>query len=189
MAKIKKMISIFVICAFLCYFGKVIWEGLASDIIPWSKTYFSSHQDFICLLQDNHSLGGGIFVKELPENEEEVCYYWHRNWSLKQAAYSAVLTKEETHSFADVQVKSFYEDWSDASNVRLYIQQDDSYKYIDDSEWFRQDLEFVKKVMADPEVSHSYYFYAAAEIDTSDGVRYGGIILNDTTNEYIEFSF
>lgn len=189
MAKIKKLISIIVVCAILFFFGKVIWDGIASDIIPWSRTRFSSHQDFICLLKENHSLGAGIFAKELPENREKADYYWHRNWSLKQAAYSAVLTKEEIYNLADVQVKSFYEEWNDAGNVRLYIQQDNEYKFIDDSEWFNQDLEFIKKVMAEPEVSYSYYFYAAAEIDTADGVRYGGIILNDTTNEYIEFSF
>ena len=164
MAKIKKLISIIFVCAILFFFGKVIWDGIASDIIPWSRTRFSSHQDFIGLLKENHSLGAGIFAKELPENREKADYYWHRNWSLKQAAYSAVLTKEEIYNLADVQIKSFYEEWNDAGNVRLYIQQDNEYKFIDDSEWFNQDLEFIKKVMAEPEVSYSYYFYAAADM-------------------------
>ena len=184
MKRIKVVIVVFFVFVFL-----ILWNGLLSDIIPRERTHFRDYREFRNFLNEKHCFGSSAFGEELPETSQNEVFYFRNNWNALSAAYSMQLPSDERAIIAEERICSYREKWGEWSNVQMYVAKKGERYYIEESEWFRRDLDFVQNVLQKPDVQKEYFLLIALKLDGPKGNRYSGVILSETTNELVEFSF
>lgn len=178
--------GVLVIC-FLIF----LWNTILFEVLPWKKTHFLNYQKYLELLVENRCLGKMYFVQEVPSSTDEVEYYWYRNWAQKYAAHSITLTEAEYEKIAEERLASYYEKFNGNMDNFLYMQQEGerTFCYIDETDLFVDDLEFVKSVLHNPDAQQQYYFLVLIDHEVGDNMLwYHGVVLNDVTYELVEFS-
>ncbi len=188
MKKMKKIFIAICISVLILLFAKFSWDEFFSNIFPWTKTDFASHQEYMELLEEHHCFGRFSFINEAPTNVAEEKYYWHRDFKEMYAAYSRVLSDEEYSGVVEKRNEFYSETWKDWDNVVMYQVQGENFHYVDESEWFKNELGFVNTVMRNSDTLQDYYFHTVVRVDAPSKFRYSGVILNASSNELIEFS-
>ncbi len=181
-----KRICIGILLIWLCY---KFWEGALSNFIPWTRTWFYSHESFDDLLETNHCFAGGYFIQELPQSANDVRYYWHRQFVEKFAAYSMLLEEMDYTNIIPERLEYYQEQDIKLERKRIvYEFKGEDYWYIEDSELYQKYFSFISEILHNPEAEGQYYYIVINKLNTINGTCYNGVILNDVTHEVVEFS-
>ncbi|MCM1090237.1 MAG: hypothetical protein NC092_01270 [Butyrivibrio sp.] len=195
----KKLIIGFIAVLSLCFvmyaalYACVLWHGIFAYIIPWTSTQFANYQSYSTLLKNYKCKD--YFLDELPMGAAEPKYYWHHESWEAFAAYSTTLPEESFKTLLDERMDFFREMEEEFSLENIIFSfQEEGYCYIDDPKWCadeivsEEDLAFINEVVEEPEAKDKYYYFAVIRSDYHDTMCYNGVILNDDTHEFIEFS-
>lgn len=186
---IKKIIITLCIAIPISWYVYVIWDGLLSNIFPWTMTFFGNYESFDELLDDRYCGGAKLFLEELPAGSGKVKYYWHQQYGEKIAAYSVVLSDEEYAKIAANRTKAYCAEVAEEPEKLMYKAKAGEICYIEDTAWYEEEkLHFIKKVMKKPNEDNQYYFLVVVEDSPWGDECYNGVLLNDITKELIEFS-
>ena len=199
MKRLKKTIRIlglvFAICfiLFVVFALYSVWRGVFNCIVPWTRTRFPDYQSYDSFLMDYGC--HDYFVRELPMDAGEPKYYWHRGSWETFAAYSTTLPEETFKTLLDERMEVFREKEEEfPTDSIIYSLQDDDRCYIDDPKWCdneiisEEELTFINEVVGNTDAKDQYYFLVVLCDDRPDTACYNGVILNDDTHEFIEFS-
>ena len=196
MKRLKKTIRIlglvFAMC-FILFVLNALWDGLFAYIMPWTRTLFAEYQSYNSFLADYHCYR--TFVKELPTDATEPKYYWHReSWEVC-AAYSTNLPEGTFKTLSDERQDFFHKQEEEfPTRIIIHSLKDDGYCYIDDPKWCdneiisEEELSFINEVVGNPEAKDQYYYLVVLRENCAGTTCYNGVILNDNTYEFIEFS-
>ena len=189
---VPKLIVAFIICCVLLFcYG--LWDALFVYIFPWTRTWFHDYQSYNSFLMKYNC--ARTFTKELPIDATEPKYYWHHESWEAFAAYSTVLPEETFKTLSDGR-QDFFHEQEEKFETRsiIYSVRDGERCYIDAPKWSdnelinEEELAFVNEVIENPEAEDQYYYFIVMRIKKQGSVCYNGVILNDTTHEFIEFS-
>lgn len=199
MKRLKKVIAILIVALFTM--GSVLlvsivlyalWGGLFNCIFPWTRTRFPDYQSYDSFLMDYRC--HDYFVRELPMDASEPKYYWHRESWETFTAYSITLPEGTLKTMSDERQEFFREKEEEFSTKSIIYSLPDDHCYIDDPKWCdneiisEEELAFINEVIGNPEAKDQYYYLVVLCSDRSDTTCYDGVILNDNTHEFIEFS-
>lgn len=182
MKKVKIILITICIAAFIIFFGKILWDGILSHVFPWTKTNFCNYQEYIELLDEHHFYASYRFVKEIPKEAADVKYYWHQDYKEKYAAHSIVIA-ENYEKIAEGRMPPYLECCDGNTTELVYALQEERCG-IDDLRRAGVEIDFIQNVLQNSEEQQEYYCLVVIKI----GRCYTGVILNDTTQEIIEFS-
>ncbi|MDE7253701.1 MAG: hypothetical protein K2O32_12255 [Acetatifactor sp.] len=196
MKRLKKMIRIlglvFVMC-FILFVLNALWDGLFAYILPWTRTRFADYQSYNSFLMKYNSYDD--FLRELPMDATEPKYYWHHESWEAFVAYSTTLPEETFNTLPDERMKFFREREEEfLADKIIYSLKEDGYYYIDDPKWCdneiisEEELSFINEVVGNPEAKDQYYYLVVLRENCAGTTCYNGVILNDNTYEFIEFS-
>lgn len=189
MKKNKGLIASLICILSIVVCGFLAWDVVLYEIIPWTKTEFVSHQSYLKLLAKNHGFGEVFFVKDIPKDSGDVRYYWHRDFIENFAAYSVILSEKDYEKIAENRLEAYYGEWQEYEDDVIYVLQGEDYCYIEDSGWYNQEkLRYIDEVLSSSE-EQGYYFLIVVKFYTTTGTSYNGVMLNDSTQELVEFSF
>ena len=173
----------FILCCWVC-----LWDIGIHDFFPWTRTYFASHDKYIELLEERSFYANRQFIDEVPDEASSVKYYCHQSFKNKMAAHSIVLNENMYKKTIEKQ-SQIYKDYSEGYGSGLiYLRNEDKTWFVDDLEQLGFDESFLNNVIHKPEAQHEYYCFVVISVNTACGIRYTGVIANDTTHEMIEFS-
>ncbi len=186
---IKKGIKRILACIILIFFCYHFWKDGLSQFVPWTRTYFVEHGSFINFLSEQHCFGRGYFIQELPQSASDVRYYWHRQFVEKFSAYSMILEENEYEKIRIERLEHYQEEELKFEPEEIiYEFQGENYYYIVDSEMYEKYFSFVNDVLHSPENKEQYYYIVISKINSANGTCFDGVIMNDITNEVVEFS-
>ena len=180
-----------VLFAALCMY--VMWYGIFSHIVPWTSTQFTDYQSYSSFLKNYRSLDQ--FLNELPTDAAEPKYYWHHESWEAFVAYATILPEETLRTLSDERME-FYRGQEEkfSTDKIIFSLHEDGYCYIDAPKWCdneiitEEELAFINKVVSNTKVKDQYYYLVVIREDYTDTTCYNGVILNDDTHEFIEFS-
>lgn len=196
MKRLKKTIRIlgrvFAMC-FILFVLNALWDGLFNCIVPWTWTMFPDYQLYNSFLMKYNCYDD--FLRELPMDASEPKYYWQRGSWETFTAYSTTLPEETFKTMSDERQEFFREKEEEfPADKIIHSLQEDGYSYIDDPKWCdneiisEEELSFINKVVGNPKAKDQYYYFVVLRKDYADTTCYNGVILNDNTHEFIEFS-
>lgn len=170
----------------VCFTYLIILSPLLKDIVPSYKKNFRSWESYEKWLDYNSCLD--FFVDEKPESASDMKYSWFRMISNKSTAYSMYLNEDDYSKFQEKQ-REKYAVWFEKKHFGeiIYAHTGEDYYYINDSELYKEELEYVNEVLHQPEDKSQYYYLIISQYGSGTGEAYSGIILNDATGEVIEF--
>ena len=188
---VPKLIVAFIICCVLLFcYG--LWDALFAYIFPWTRTRFADYQSYNSFLEKYRCYS--MFVEELPADAREPKYYWHHESREVFTAYSTVLPEETFKTLSDGR-QDFFRKRAEEFSLEsvVYSLQNDHFCGIDNPKWLsdelinEEELEFINKVIESPEARDQYYYLVVFRSVNFNNMCYNGVILNDTTHEFIEF--
>ncbi len=194
--KMKKIINYQKICIVLFVLLIVFlsfrscWNVVLSNVIPWTRTAFSDHESYLDLLDDRHCFGVIHFSQEIPDEAENIVYYWHQDKWEHYTAYSVQLGKKQYEEVVANRLSAYRREMDGCEDDIVYEWKGAPHTYIETSRWYEEEkLHYIDKLMRHPGAKQQYYFLIVVCYNTSTGTSYCGVILNDITQEMIEFCF
>lgn len=163
---------------------------MLSNVIPWTRTAFLYHESYLDLLDDRHCFGVIHFSQEIPGGAENPVYYWHQDKMEHYTAYSVKLENKQYEEVVKNRLSAYHSEMDGNEDGIVYEWKGSSYTYIETSKWYdKEKLHYIDKMMQNPGAKQQYYFLIVVCYNTSTGTSYNGVILNDITQEMIEFCF
>lgn len=178
------VILIIIVLLLLIPIGKSVWDELLSNILPWTRTFFSDYQKYEELLNDQHFFATVRFIDEIPADSGEVKYYVYRRYKEKKAAHSIKLSEDKYTNIVKSQMEPYLQDCDEYGIPLVYVIGESEKWTVVDLREKEIEVDFLDNVMQEPENIQDYYCLVIIR----NGPCYTGVIANDTTHEMIEFS-
>ncbi|MBE5864935.1 MAG: hypothetical protein E7292_01815 [Lachnospiraceae bacterium] len=159
------------------------WEMGVSDFVPWTRTYFTSYEQYIKYLEWHSFPGTNLFIDEVPDDTSSEKYYCRQVVKKNIAAHSNVLNENVYRET----LESRKQEHRDYGNKIIYMNDKGDCWHVDSLNQLGVDESFLDKVMHQPEEQQEYYCLIVISINSFRGTCYAGLIANDTTHEMIEF--
>ncbi|MBO4981348.1 MAG: hypothetical protein J6C84_05570 [Lachnospiraceae bacterium] len=184
----KAIILIILIGAVLIGYGSILLPGFR-QLVSWEKTKFTEYEDFREVLTEYNSSGRWYFMETLPGSAGEMKYYWYIRLADISAGYSVCLDENDYEKIVDERMIHYKETSRNRGSEKvIYVHQEESPYYIENSGLFKSKMTFLEEVLQNPEAERQYYFLIINQFGPYDVTCYNGVILNDVTHEVIEFS-
>ena len=159
------------------------WEMGVSDFVPWTRTYFTSYEQYIKYLEWHSFPGTNLFIDEVPDDASSAKYYCRQVVKKRIAAHSMILNENVYRETLESRKQAH----RDYGNKIIYMNDKGDCWHVDSLNQLGFDESFLDKVMHQPEEQQEYYCLIVISINSSRGTCYAGLIANDTTHEMIEF--
>ncbi len=177
---IKQMLILAVLAAPFLY---VICVVFLEPVVPRTRTYFKNHQKFC------EVVGVYYLRRTLPESAQNVKYCYSVNFFKKGSGYCCVLSDEEYGTIPEECLNHLVTKCENLSGIATqYIANSDEQKQVLYETDFDGTLHFLEKLISE-EQKDNYYYLCYYEFKLSDEHLIFGVIVNDVTNQLIEFQY
>lgn len=157
----------------------VLWNGLLEEVIPHSRTWFSSYNVF------REETERSAFQKEQPASAYDIRYYVYEGCLEDKSGYGVVFASED---YIEAQ-RERIEQYSHAPGENTYyFEEGQEKRYVELKHMEEHRIDFLDKVLETENIGQ-FYFLCDSLYESSEIYNYDGVICNDETFEMVEFSY